>query len=209
MQSGVAQRSVLGPVLFNIFIKDACDVINHSNCLLFVSDLKVYRTIRSPSDCLLLQSDIDRVHNWCSAKFMEPNFSKIGVISFTRRKNVLNYQYKLGNSFILRTDCIKDLDVHIDCKLQFHRHVDFLFPHAMKLFGLIRKIAFSFFTTDSPLMLYFALVRSKLEYALLLGTLLRLRTPINFERVQRFPALSHSRFLQDVEHHYDNLLEIC
>jgi hypothetical protein len=77
MPSGIPQGSVLGPLLFNIFINDLCDIINHSNCLLFADDLKVYRAISSPSDCLLLQADIDCVHTWCSANFMMPNFSKI------------------------------------------------------------------------------------------------------------------------------------
>jgi hypothetical protein len=58
---------------------------------------------------------------------MKPNFSKIKFISFARKTNDLNYQYRLGNSFILRTDCIKDLGVHTDCKLHFHHHVDFIF----------------------------------------------------------------------------------
>jgi hypothetical protein len=75
--SGVPQGSVLGPLLLNIFINDLCDVIIHSNCLLFADDLKVYRAINSPSDCSLLQSDIDCVHAWCLANFMKPNFSKI------------------------------------------------------------------------------------------------------------------------------------
>jgi hypothetical protein len=58
---------IIVPLLYNIFINDLCDVINHSNCLPFADDLKVYEAISSPSDCLLLQSDIDRVHNLCLA----------------------------------------------------------------------------------------------------------------------------------------------
>jgi hypothetical protein len=128
MQSGLAQRSVLRPVLFNFLINDVCDIIKHSNCLLLVDDLKAYRAISSPNDCLLLQSDIDRVHNWLSANFMKINFSKIEVIPFARKKKVLNYRYRLSNSFMLRTDLIKDLGVRIDCKLHFHRYVD-IFSH--------------------------------------------------------------------------------
>jgi hypothetical protein len=122
------------------------NVISHSNCLLFADDLKVYRALNSLSDCLLLQSDIDWVHEWCSANFVKPNFSKIRVISYTRKTSVLNYPYRLGNAFILRTDCIKNLCVlvNIDCKLNFHDHCDFIFSRAMKLLGLIRTITFSF-----------------------------------------------------------------
>jgi hypothetical protein len=104
----------------------------------------------------ILESDIDCVYKWRSANFMKPNFSEIEVNSFTRKTNVLNYQYRLGNSFTLLTDFIKYLGVRVDCKLHFHRHVDFLYSHALKLLGLIRTITFSFPTVDSLLMLYFA-----------------------------------------------------
>jgi hypothetical protein len=68
---------------------------------------------------------------------------------------LLNYQQRLGNSFILRTDFIKDLGVHNDGKPHF-QHLDFLFPHVIKLLDLILTLTFSFSTTDSLLILYFA-----------------------------------------------------
>jgi hypothetical protein len=121
---------------------------------------------------------------------------------------VLNYQYRLGNSFILRTDCIKCQGVHIDCKLHCHHHVDFLFSHAMKLLGLIGILTFHFSTLDSLLMLYFALVRSKLEYASVAWNSVTITDSNKLERVQRkAAALCHKRFFKDVECYYDNILE--
>jgi hypothetical protein len=112
---------------------------------------------------------------------MKPNFSKIRVISFTRKTSVLNFQYRLVNYFILRTDCIKDLGAYIDCKLYFHQHLNFIFSHAMKLLvlGLIRTLTFSFSTLDSLLILFFLWLDLKWSMFLLLGTLLQLLTPIN------------------------------
>jgi hypothetical protein len=78
---------------------------------------------------------------------------------------MLSCQYRFGNCLILQTDCIKDLDINIDCKLHFHHHVYFLFSHSMILLGLIYTITFFFSTIDSLLMLYVALVTSKLERA--------------------------------------------
>jgi hypothetical protein len=161
--SGVPQGSVLGSLLFNNFINDLPEVINHSSCLLFADDLKVYRANKSPKYCFLLQSDIERVRESCSANVMKPNLSKTRVMS-SRKATVLNYQYRLGNSFILRIDCIKDLGVLFDTKLHFHQHVDFLLSRTVKLLGLIRIITLYFSALDSLLMLYTILVRSKLEY---------------------------------------------
>lgn len=206
-RSGVPQGSVLGPLLFNIFINDLCEVIQHSKCLLYADDLKIYRAIKSPTDCILLQSDIDRIHAWCLANFMKPNPSKIRAVSFTRKTTAWNYQYRLGNSFILRTDCIKDLGIYLDSKLHFHQHVDHLFSHALKLLGLIRTITFSFSTLDSLLTLYSTLVRSKLEYASVVWNSVTITDSNKLERIQRkFAALCHNRFFTDMDYHYVNML---
>jgi hypothetical protein len=74
--SGVPQRSVLGPVLFNIFMNDLCDVINYSRCLLFADDIKIFHVIKSPNDCNRLQSDIDSIQGWCIANFMRLKITK-------------------------------------------------------------------------------------------------------------------------------------
>jgi hypothetical protein len=121
---------------------------------------------------------------------------------------IFYYQYKLGNSLILPTDCIKDLGVHIDYKLHFHHHIDFLSSLVMKLLGLIRTITFSFSTIDSLLMLYLILVRSKLEYASAVWNSVTITDSNKLERIQRkFAALYYNRFFQDTEYHYNNLLE--
>jgi hypothetical protein len=108
----------------------------------------------------------------------------------------------------LRKYYITDLGVHIDGELRFHRHVGFLLSHALTLLGLIRTITFSFSTIDSLLMLYFALVRSKLEYASVAWNSVTITDSNKLKHVQRkFAALCHNRLFQDVEYHYDHLLE--
>jgi hypothetical protein len=181
--------------LFIIFISDLCDGIKHSKCLLFADDLKVYRAISSSSHCLLPQSDIDPVHNWCMENRMKAKFGKVRVISFARKTNILNDQYRLANSFILRTDSIKDLGGHIYCKLHFRRHADFHFSHALKLLGIIRETTFFFPTTNSLLVLYFALFRSKLEYASVAWNFATITDSNKLERAQiKFVALWQNRF---------------
>jgi hypothetical protein len=127
MHSGVPQGSVLGPFLLSIFINDLCDVVDHSSCLLFADGVKVCRAINSSCDCLVLQSDIDCVHDWCSENFMKFNFSKLRVIFYTRKMYVLKYQHRLENVLTLRTHCSNDLGVCIDCKLHFHYNIGSIF----------------------------------------------------------------------------------
>jgi hypothetical protein len=120
----------------------------------------------------------------------------------------LNYEYRLGNSPILRADSIKDFGVHIDSKLNFHQHAIILFSHTIKLLGLIRIIAFYFSTLDSLLMLYIAIIRSKLEYGSIVWNSITNTDSNKLERIQRkFAALCHNRSFQDVYYHYNNILD--
>ena len=58
--SGVPQGTVLGPLLFVIYINDMLDSIT-SDCLLFADDTKVFRMITSEDDAMELQADINRL----------------------------------------------------------------------------------------------------------------------------------------------------
>jgi hypothetical protein len=90
-----------------------------------------------------------------------------------------------------------DLGTQIDYKFYFHRRVNFLFPYALKILGLIRTIIFSFSTLDSILMLYFALIRSYLEYASDAWNPVIITNSNKLERIQRiFTALCHNRLFQ-------------
>jgi hypothetical protein len=67
--SGVPQGSVLGPFLFNVLINELCSTVNYCKFVIFADYLKIFRVINLPYDCLLLQSDINSVSDWCIANF--------------------------------------------------------------------------------------------------------------------------------------------
>ena len=70
--SGVPQGSVLGPILFLIYINDLPDLIT-SKVRLFADDTAVYLTVESPSDGQVLQKDLDTLSGWESRWDMEFN----------------------------------------------------------------------------------------------------------------------------------------
>jgi hypothetical protein len=75
---------------------------------------------------------------------MKFNFANNRFISLIRKIYVLKFQYILGNFHIMRSDFIKALDIHFDCKLYFRHHVNIIFPNAIKLLELILFQTFYF-----------------------------------------------------------------
>ena len=97
--SGVPQGSHLGPLLFNLFINDICDVFSkvHSKFLLYADDLKIFLSFGNREDVLLLQYDLDRLIEWCDTNKLDFNLSKCNVVRFSRKRDIILYDYKLNS----------------------------------------------------------------------------------------------------------------
>ena len=72
--SGVPQGSVLGPLLFIVYVNDLPEAVP-SNIAIFADDTKLYRSIITPDDGSILQSDLDQLVEWGKAWQMNFNFS--------------------------------------------------------------------------------------------------------------------------------------
>lgn len=81
--SGVPQGSVLGPLLFLLFINDLPDTIA-SSIRLFADDLIMYREVTSVDDTVLLQNDLTKMENWCRDLHMQINVQKTVHMRFTK-----------------------------------------------------------------------------------------------------------------------------
>ena len=92
--SGVPQGSVLGPILFMIFINDLPEHIK-SKVRLFADDTAVYLAVSNLEHAQILQEDLDRLAKWSLEWDMEFNPSKCIVIHVTRSKSIVPSQYTL------------------------------------------------------------------------------------------------------------------
>jgi hypothetical protein len=89
---------------------------------------------------------------------MNLNINKTRVTSCIRKTNILVSEYNLCKSLLNHMDAIKYFRVFLESNVYFHHHMDYVFSQAIKLL-----VTLSFSSFDSLLMLYFTLVRSKLE----------------------------------------------
>ena len=75
--SGVPQGSVLGPILFLIFVNDVTDnPVNDVTLSLFADDLKLYSTVTKTDDCLSLQNALDKLSIWSKVWQLQVNIEK-------------------------------------------------------------------------------------------------------------------------------------
>ena len=162
--SGVPQGSVLGPLLFVIYINDMLDSVS-SGGLLFADDTKLFREICSELDAMELQEDINKLEAWTKTWLLRFNANKCHVLTLGKFENILHtHRYKIGEVELEHVSDEKDLGVLIDEDLSFEEHISTKVRKANQIMGLIRR-SFTYLDEKSFVKLYTALVRPHLEYA--------------------------------------------
>ena len=182
--SGVPQGSVLGPLIFIVFVNDLSSLLS-SVKLSFADDLKIYRIIATVLDHATLQEDINTILVWCSDNGMRINGKKCKVISFSRRNNPTVHEYYMHNDLLDRVTSICDLGVTLDTKLRFDVHVGITAAKAFSSLGFIRRHAANFTDIHALKTLYCSLVRSVLEYAAPVWCPYYTTHILTIERIQR------------------------
>ena len=86
VDSGVPQGSVLGPILFLVFINDLHDLVK-SQCRLFPDNCLLYNEIKTLNDSLQLQKDLKLLENWVDEWVMKFNAKKCYIISTEKGGN--------------------------------------------------------------------------------------------------------------------------
>ena len=135
--SGVPQGTVLGPLLFLIYINDLPDLIT-SSCSLFADDCLLYREIDTPSDCETLQSDLYKLETWTNEWLMSFNINKCKVIQITLKNPIQSAYYLYGHQLKQVTEA-KYLGVTLDSKLNFNKHTDVICKKANTMLSFIRR----------------------------------------------------------------------
>ena len=163
--SGVPQGSVLRPVLFLIFINDLPENIR-SSVRLFADDCVLYRNIESPTDCQILQDDLNSLAQWEADWQMKFNVAKCHSMRVTRHPpdKHIQFEYTLHQQRLEQVKSAKYLGITISDDLDWGQHISEISSKATKTLGFLRR-NLAFAPRHTKEVAYKTLVRPKLEYA--------------------------------------------
>ena len=119
VHSGVPQGTVLGPILFLVFINDLPDCVQ-SPVRLFADDCVQYRM---PSDATQMQDDLNNLQKWEDKWLMEFHPEKCLTIRITNKRNIIKTDYQIHGQTLQTVDSAKYLGVNIQSKLNWSPHI--------------------------------------------------------------------------------------
>ena len=211
--SGVPQGSILGPLLFLLYINDISEVPLNSTIVLYADDMLLYRTVDTPEHMDMLQADVDRVSDWISSHHLTLNVAKTKFMRLTRQRALSQLtpptihgvpleqvsEYTLNNAetenppvILLNGDPVekvsefKYLGVIISDDLCWSKQVAAVVTRSRKILGVIFRKFYPWCDTSTLLKLYTAYVKPHLQYCSFVWDPPLLKDQQALEKVQKF-----------------------
>ena len=209
VESGVLRGTVLGPLMFLLFINDIANKVEHSRIRLFADDGLLSRVVNNENESKTLQHDLDAVGKWANKWQMKFNVGKCYRLQISGKKTSCPYLYNSNDEILDSVQHHPYLGVEIDKDLKWGFHVEKVVSKANRSLGFIKR-NLSMCPKEIKCAAHHILVRPQLEYVSVACNPHLETQKESIERVQkkaaRFVANEHSweegsmtKLLRDLE----------
>lgn len=187
VSSGVPQGSILGPLLFLVYINDLPNTITPFKVFLFADDTKCCHPVSSILNCYQLQNCLDKLSDWSERWNLHFNESKCVTMNFQKptKSATISYDYRVGSNVIPVSECHSDLGVLLQSNLNWASQYNLMCSKAYKVLNMVRRSFSSSNSVVTRRSLYIALVRSQMSYCSQLWRPLLIKDIKKLESVQR------------------------
>ena len=167
VKSGVPQGSILGPLLFLLYINDlpSCLSPEDSSIVLYADDILLYRPIKTESDCKAFQQDINKIVNWISENHLTINVEKTKCMTISRLRSTIPLQVEVNGHQIEEVITFKYLGVWISSDLSWTKHIEITCSKARRVLGYMYRTFAPYCEPDTIISLYKSQVLPILDYA--------------------------------------------
>ena len=159
--SGVPQGSVLGPLLFLVYIDGVTDLPLSEACqlVLYADDILLYRPIKCQSDYSVLQQEINAINSWVEDNHLQFNISKCKHMLISRKRHTITSPAPLtiASHQLEEVECYKYLGLLFTSDLSWTQHIESICAKARRLLGLLYRRFYQQSQPETLLRLYISL----------------------------------------------------
>ena len=139
---GVPQGSILGPLLFIIYINDIINSSTVFKFIIFADDTTLYTTLNLQEDTnKILNDELAKIHNWLNVNKLSLNVAKTKAMLFHMpQKEIHHPQLKIAGSNIEFIDNFNFLGITINKHLNWAKHMDILSAKISKTVGILNTL---------------------------------------------------------------------
>ncbi len=165
IRAGVPQGSILGPLLFLLYINDIVKDIN-SNIRLFADDTSLFVIVETPETASrTINSDLQTITNWSHRWLVSFNPKKTESLLISKKRNTLPHSPLLMNNVIVsEVESHKHLGIYFNNEGTWHQHIDYITGKAWRRINIMRKLKHELDRKCLEI-IYTSFIRPLLEYA--------------------------------------------